>query len=302
VLLLYQNEESMKQAFIKLHLSILLAGFTGIFGKLISLNEGLLVWYRLLFASIIFFIVLKFYGKLKKVTMRDAVKIGLVGFVLSTHWVFFYGSIKASNVSIGVVVLSLMGFFSSIFEPFIMHRGFRIREMGLSLIAVLGVVLIFSFDTRYRLGIGLGVVSSMLCSLYSILNKKVGRLYSSGTMLLYQMIGGLVCLSFLMPVYLHFFTSKTMVPLGMDFIYMIIYVLFCTIALYVLQIQALKSLSAFTVNLSYNLEPVYSIIIAMILFHESKDLNFSFWVGMSMIVISVLWQMYFVAKEKSLNV
>jgi drug/metabolite transporter (DMT)-like permease len=130
----------------------------------------------------------------------------------------------------------------------------------------------------------------------------VGRLYSSGTMLLYQMIGGLVWLSFVMPVYLHFFTSKTMAPLGMDLLYMILYVLFCTIALYVLQIQALKSLSAFTVNLSYNLEPVYSIIIAMILFHESKDLNFSFWVGMSMIVISVLWQMYFVAKEKSLNV
>lgn len=288
----------MRRAFVKLHLSILLAGFTGIFGKLISLNEGLLVWYRLLFAVILFYLILKFYHKFHLIKWKDFLKIGGVGFILSVHWIFFYGSIKASNVSIGVVVLSLMGFFSSILEPLIMHRKFALRETLFSLTAVLGVVLIFSFDTRYRLGIGLGIVSSLLCSLYAILNKRVGRIYSSGTMLLYQMIGGFVCLTFLMPGYLYFFPSYSLIPGSLDTFYLVVYVLFCTIVLYILQIQALKSLSAFTVNLSYNLEPVYSIAIAMILFHESKDLNFSFWIGILLIIISVLMQMYCVISNK----
>ena len=98
----------MKEAFIKLHLSILLAGGTGIFGKLISLSEFMLVWYRMLFAAILFLLVLKVSGSLRRVTRHDVVKIGAVGILLALHWVFFYGSIKMSNVSIGVVCLSLM--------------------------------------------------------------------------------------------------------------------------------------------------------------------------------------------------
>ena len=105
----------MKEAFIKLHLSILLAGGTGIFGKLISLSEFMLVWYRMLFAAILFLLVLKVSGSLRRVTRHDVVKIGAVGILLALHWVFFYGSIKMSNVSIGVVCLSLMSFFTALF-------------------------------------------------------------------------------------------------------------------------------------------------------------------------------------------
>ena len=105
----------MKEAFIQLHLSILIAGGTGIFGKLISLNEGLLVWYRMMFASVMFFLLLSFLKKLRKVTLGDVTKIGSVGLLLALHWIFFYGSIKASNVSISVVCLSLMSIFTAIF-------------------------------------------------------------------------------------------------------------------------------------------------------------------------------------------
>ena len=113
----------MKEAFIKLHVSVLIAGATGIFGRLISLNEGLLVWYRMLFATVMFFLLLWMLGKLKRVSFRDVCKIGSVGMLLAIHWLFFYGSIKASNVSIGVVCLSLMSFFTALFEPLInRHR------------------------------------------------------------------------------------------------------------------------------------------------------------------------------------
>lgn len=171
----------MKEAFIKLHLSILIAGGTGIFGKLISLNEGLLVWYRMMFASVMFFLLLSFLKKLRKVTLGDVTKIGSVGLLLALHWIFFYGSIKASNVSIGVVCLSLMSIFTAIFEPLINRHRISLREILFSLVAVLGIVLIFHFDTRYRVGICMGVISSALASLFTIVNKKVAVNYTSST-------------------------------------------------------------------------------------------------------------------------
>ena len=202
----------MKEAFIKLHLSILIAGGTGIFGKLISLNEGLLVWYRMMFASVMFFLLLSFLKKLRKVTLGDVTKIGSVGLLLALHWIFFYGSIKASNVSIGVVCLSLMSIFTAIFEPLINRHRISLREILFSLVAVLGIVLIFHFDTRYRVGICMGVISSALASLFTIVNKKVAVNYTSSTMLIYEMLGGFLGISCILPFYLHHFPVSSILP------------------------------------------------------------------------------------------
>ncbi len=289
----------MKEAFIKLHISILLAGFTGIFGKLITLNEGMLVWYRMLFTSVIFFFILWASRKLHRVSLRDFTRIGATGFLLCLHWIFFYGSIKTSNVSIGVVCFSLVGFFTAILEPLINRRRISVRELAYSCITLCGIVLIFSFDIRYRLGIALGVVSSILAALFTITNKGVGAGHDSGTMLLYEMTGGFICLSCLMPVYLYFFPVETFFPGWLNFFYLILFVLFCTIGLYILQIQVLKSISAFTMNLTYNLEPVYSIILAMILFGEAKELGYSFYAGLGLIILSVVLQMFSVLKKPS---
>ena len=265
----------MKEAFIKLHVSVLIAGATGIFGRLISLNEGLLVWYRMLFATVMFFLLLWMLGKLKRVSFRDVCKIGSVGMLLAIHWLFFYGSIKASNVSIGVVCLSLMSFFTALFEPLINRHRISLGEIACSLIGVLGIILIFHFDTRYRLGIGMGILSSALASLFTICNKKVSVGYTSSTMLMYEMGGGFLGLSCLLPLYLSFFPVASILPS-------------LTVLLYILQIQVLKKISAFTFNLTYNLEPIYSIIAAMFLFHEAKELNASFYVGLGLILFSVL--------------
>ena len=271
----------MRKAFIKLHLSVLLAGGTGVFGKLITLNEFMLVWYRLLLAAILFYFVLKISGSLKKVGRKDILKIGLVGTLLALHWVFFYASIKFSNVSIGVVCLSLMSFFTAIFEPVINRKRISVKEIAFSLIAVVGIVLIFHFDTRYRTGVLLGMISSALASLFTIMNKKVSVNYSSGTMLLYEMCGGFVGLTVLMPIYSYCFNTDFVIPGTTDL---------CTVCLYILQIQVLKVISAFTVNLSYNLEPIYSIILAMILFDEGHYLDSSFYLGLLLILFSVVLQ------------
>src|SRR5574344_1427435 len=126
----------MREAYIKLHLSILIAGFTGVFGKLITLSEGMLVWYRMLITSVLFYLFLKLTHRLYAVATRDMIRIGAVGFLLSLHWIAFYGSIKASNVSIGVVCFSLTGFFTSLFEPLIERRRFSLKEVLFSLVAV----------------------------------------------------------------------------------------------------------------------------------------------------------------------
>lgn len=278
----------MKEAFIKLHVSVLIAGATGIFGRLISLNEGLLVWYRMLFATVMFLLLLWMLGKLKRVSFRDVCKIGSVGMLLAIHWLFFYGSIKASNVSIGVVCLSLMSFFTALFEPLINRHRISLGEIACSLIGVLGIILIFHFDTRYRLGIGMGILSSALASLFTICNKKVSVEYTSSTMLMYEMGGGFLGLSCLLPLYLSFFPVASILPSLTDLVYLLLFASVCTVLLYILQIQVLKKISAFTFNLTYNLEPIYSIIAAMFLFHEAKELNASFYVGLGLILFSVL--------------
>ena len=286
----------MRKGFIQLHLSVLLAGFTGLFGKLITLNEVDIVWYRMLFTSCI---LLVFTG-MPKVHWRKFLQLSGCGALLGLHWMLFYGSIKASNVSIGVVCFSLIGFFTAICEPIILRRRFSWAELMLSLITVGGVLCIFSFDARYRYGIMIGVVSSLVCALYVIFNKKASVGVRSRDVLMSQMSGGLVAVSCIIPVYLWFVPSSqpvVVIPEGMNVWFMLCHALFCTVGMYLLQIQALKSLSAFTVNLSYNLEPCYTIILAFLIFGEGHEVNFSFYLGISLIVLSVALQTLRAAKQ-----
>ena len=280
----------MNNAFFKLHLSVVLAGFTGVFGKLITLNEGLLVWYRLLLTSFILFAFLRLGGRLRKSSLRDVLSAGGAGLLLALHWVCFYGSIKASNVSIGVVCFSTVGFFTALLEPLFYKRRVSIRELAFSLITIAGVGLIFHFDARYRLGIAVGVLGAALAALFTICNKRVSAGRDTLNTLLYEMLGGAVGISLLLPLYLVLTEHSLVLPPAADMLLLLLLSLFCTVFLYVLQIQVLRSISAFTVNLTYNLEPVYSIIIAMLFLGEAQELNASFYGGLGLIVLSVALQ------------
>ena len=279
----------IQKAFIQLHLSVMLAGFTGLFGKLITLNEVDIVWYRMLFTSII---LLVFTG-LPQIERKKLLQLGGCGALLGLHWMLFYGSIKASNVSIGVICYSLVGFFTAIIEPIIYRKKISTIEILFSLITVLGLLCIFSFDARYRYGISIGVLSSFVAALYGVCNKKVSVGVKTRTVLFYQMSAGLVVVSMIIPFYLMLFPAHQdvlVIPEGSNLWWMLCHALFCTVAMYILQIQALRTLSAFTVNLTYNLEPCYTIAIAFIVFHEARELNFSFYIGIALILISVILQ------------
>lgn len=289
----------MKKAFLQLHLSVFLAGFTGILGKLITLNEGLLVWYRLLITSITLYILFRLQGTFKKLPWKDILPIGSTGVVVTLHWLFFYGSIKYSNVSIAVVCFSLTSLFTAIFDPLINRRRFDMAEMLLSMLTLLGILLIFHFDTQYRTGIILGIISAMFAALFTVFNKRLIKRFDTYTITFYELTAGFLVLTIAMPFYIHLFPVASLLPSSTDLLYLFILAWFCTILMYLLSMSALKKISPFTVNLCFNLEPVYSIILAFILFHENKSLNNAFYAGLSCIILSVGLQMLRVARGKA---
>ena len=287
----------MRKALIQLHLSVFLAGFTGIFGKLINLNEGMLVWYRMAITAVSLWILFYLQGALRKMTLRNILPIGGTGVVIALHWLFFYGSIKYSNVSIGVVCFSLTSLFTALFEPIITRRRPDVVELLLSTLTLGGILLIFHFDAQYRTGIILGIISAACCALFTIFNKIHLASWDLKTITLYELSVGAGVLTLFMPLYLHFFPVATLLPDNIDWVYLLILAWVCTIGLYLLSMHALNKISAFTVNLTFNLEPVYSIILAFILFHENKELNASFYIGLSLIILSVVLQMIRVSAQ-----
>jgi len=280
----------MKKSYLVLHFAVILAGFTGIFGKLISLNEGLLVWYRVFFSAIILFLVLKLFRVATNIKIKEKFDIAKIGMFITIHWVFFYASIKYANISIGVVCYCLTSFFTAIFAPLINRHRFKPSEVLLSLLTLLGIALIFHFDSSYQLGISLGVISSAFAALYTLYNERLVRSYDSRLINYYQMVGGTMGLGILLPVYLHFFPVLSLLPSLQDTGYLVLLASFCTVGLYVLFAESLKRIPAFTVNLSFNLEPVYAIILAFLFFNEGKELNLSFYVGLLFVMASVVLQ------------
>lgn len=280
----------MKNSYLKLHIAVILSGFTGIFGKLISLNEGLLVWYRTFFSAIILFFLIKLTRTLVQINIREKLNIAKIGFFIAIHWAFFYASIKYSSISIGVVCYCLTSFFTAIFEPLINKNKLVFSQFVFSVITLFGISLIFHFDSSYHTGILLGCVSSAFAALYTIYNERLVKTYDSKIINYYQMIGGTICLGILMPFYLIFFPVTSLIPNGSDFFYLILLSLFCTVGLYVLFAEALKKIPAFTTNLTFNLEPIYAIILAFVFFNEGKEMSKSFYLGLFFVMTSVILQ------------
>lgn len=282
----------MKEYFIKLHISVILAGFTGVFGRLISLHEFPLTFFRVLLACAIIWMISIIRADRRMPAGRDLPALLFVGALLGLHWLFFYASIKASNVSVGVVCYSLVGFYSALLEPLILHRRFAVRELLLSLLTLIGLILIFGFDIQFRTGILLGALSSLLASLFTIYNKRVADAtqYPAPMMLRWELSGALGIMLLASPLFITFYEGEQFLPDIIDFCWLLVLASFCTIGLQLLQIQVLKKVSAFTVNLTYNLEPVYSIILAIIFFHEAAEMTPSFVTGLSLIILSVALQ------------
>jgi drug/metabolite transporter (DMT)-like permease len=291
----------MKKAFLQLHFAVFLAGFTGILGRLITLNEGWLVWYRLLISSVSMWILFSLAGKLQQVSPIDILKLSGIGFLSALHWVSFYGSIKYANVSVALVCFSATGFFTALFEPFFSRKRINLIEVLLGLIVIAGIYIIFHFDPKYKTGIILGVICAVLLAIVMILIRQFVQKINSQTILTYQLSGGFITLSLFMPFYLKAFPTSYIFPGFSDWMWLLVLAWFCSVLAFQFSVTALQKLTAFTVNLSFNLEPVYGILLAFFVYHENKELNWSFFIGLGLIVLALCLQMWRVWKQSKLS-
>ena len=284
--------DSKTRTFLILHTAVFLAGWTGILGRMISLGGLPLVWYRMMVSIPVLAGALALLKRLHKVTWPAFWRMAGCGAVLAMHWVAFFASIQASNVSIGVACIATSCFFTSVLDPLINRKRLSWAEVLISFMAIAGVLLIFSLDVRYRLGIALGLASAALYSLFSLLNINTADFTGedSATMLLHELVGGMLVLSAIVPLYLHFYPGADIRPEGNDLLWILLLGSVFTVLPFLFQIQAMRSLSAFTVNLAYNLEPVYSIAFAALLFGEYREVGWSFWLGIALIALSVFIQ------------
>lgn len=291
----------MKKAFIQLHIAVFLAGFTAVLGRLILLNEALLVWYRLLITVIVLAGMLYAKKEFKKISRRNILRMTAVGGIIAFHWVTFYGSIKYGNISVALVCLSAAGFFSAFIEPLLYNKKIVLIEVLLGLLAVAGIYIIFDFHPQYKLGIVYGILAALGAAIFPMFNKQLIKEFSPRTLTFYELLGGFLLLSILLPFYLMATTTEYLLPTWSDLLWLMILAVICTVLCFDLQLKALKKISPFTCNLMYNLEPLYGIILAFVFFGEGKTFHKEFYIGVALILLAVILQMFRLLKQAKYN-
>lgn len=281
-----------------MHTAILLWGFTGIFGKLIQLNEGMIVWYRLLISAASLALYMLWKRQSFLVSRKTLTVIFLTGIVVALHWITFYGAIKASNVSVTLACFSSIALFTAILEPVMLKLPHHPSEILLGTGVIAGIYLIFSFQTGYAAGILLSLVSAFLGSVFTIMNRSLMQHYSAGLVTFYELTAGFLFLTVLLPFYFHFTGNHFMIPDLMDTLWLFLLSVLCTTVAFTISLEALKKINAFTMNLSVNLEPIYSIILAIIIFDEGKELNTGFYAGALLIVGTIVLHTLMVFRKK----
>ena len=281
-------KKDLLTTYLKLHLIVLIYGFTAILGKLILLPALELVWYRMMLAILTFFVYLKWRNESVVVSRKVLLRFFGVGLIIALHWVTFYGAIKLSNVSVTLGCFATTTLFTSFLEPFFYRKRINVFEVLVGLIIIAGLYLIFTFETRYALGILVSLFSAFLAGLFTVLNKKLVAKHSSVQISFYEMIGGLAGLSIFITLSGRGIVVPAIVPSLSDLFYLIILATVCTAFAHTTQVEVMKHLTAFTVTLAINLEPVYGIIMAFFIFGDTERMTSGFYLGTLIILLSVI--------------
>jgi len=273
------------QAYLQLHACVVLWGFTAILGRLISLPAVQLVHWRMALVAFVLLALRRTWVGVAVMPLRSVFIFGVIGLIVASHWVAFYASIKISNASVAVACLGLGSIFAAIIEPIVMQRSHDRLELLLGLLAVPGVVLIVGgVPLEMRLGIAVGVVAALLSAIFTTLNKRFTSKGDPFAITCIEMSAGAVVLG--VPAAL----SGLTMPTKMDAIWLLVLTLACTLLPFVMWIQSLKYVSAFSTLLVLNLEPVYAILLAALLFQEYDDLTPLFYGGTAIILLAVVLQ------------
>lgn len=290
---------SFKRSLLQLHVFVFLAGLTAPIGNLIQLNGLVLVFYRMLLTVLALFPIYLMHQKEVKVPMKEKARLMLIGILIAIHWVCFYGSIKLANVSIALVCISSVGIFTAFLEPLFLKTKLIWNDIFIGLLSLIGIFFIFQFDIHFRTGILVGLVSALFASIFTIINKRLTSEHTTQTIQTFEMFGGLSFLTIVILGINAYQQTTFILPTKQDWFWLIILALVCTVLANHLMLNALKKISAFTMNVTLNLEPVYGIIIAIILFKEQKQMGKGFYIGIVLIAISVLLQMIRVLRQQN---
>ncbi|MBE8720015.1 DMT family transporter [Sphingobacterium pedocola] len=269
-----------------LHFTVLIWGFTGVLGGLISVSALHLVWYRVLLAALALLVYFQITNKSIIASQREIFKFMGVGVIVGLHWVLFFHSIKISTVSVTLVTLSSVTLFTAVLEPIINRSKISVTDVLIGLVIIFGIYLIFKFEFQYLWGIIFGLLCAFCASIFSILNARMVKHSSPTIITFYEMIGAFFGVSVIM-LFKGEFTDE-MILSNSDWAYLILLGVVCTAVAYVLGVAVMKELSAFTVALTTNMEPVYGIILAVLIFGKKEEMSTGFYVG-ALVVLSAVF-------------
>lgn len=273
-----------------LHFTVLIWGFTGVLGELISVSALHLVWYRVLIAAISLFIYLLWCKQPLKVSRSQLLQFLGVGFIVGLHWVLFFHSIKISTVSVTLVSLSSVTLFTAVLEPLINRKRMEVSDVLIGLLIIFGIYLIFKFEFRYFWGIVFGLLAAICASFFGIFNARMVKTADAKIISFYEMVGAVIGVSILLGVSGGF--DAQMLLHQSDVIYLLVLGIVCTAVAYVLAVSVMREVSAFTVALATNLEPVYGIMLALLLFGQKEAMSTGFYAGAVLVLMAVFMYPY----------
>ena len=273
--------------YLHLHFLVLIAGFTAILGELISIDAIPLVWFRMSIAGVLMLLFIKFKKRSLKVPLKAVIRFSIAGVLIALHWITFFAAIKASNISITLAMFSTGAFFASLIEPLFYKRKIIGYEIIFGVIVIAGVVIITHTELHYLLGIALGISSALFATLFAVLNGQFVKNYKASVISFYEFVSGVLFISIFIALTEGFDTSYFQL-IASDWTYLIILASICTAYAFIASIHVMKHITPYTLVLTYNLEPIYGILLAVIIFPQTETMQPLFYLGAGLIISTVL--------------
>jgi len=272
--------------YLHLHFIVFIWGFTAVLGALISIEAIPLVWYRMLLATGFVFIWIWLRKEKLRFPPKTIAAFFLSGLIIALHWLAFFGAIKVSNVSVTLAIMSTGAFFTSLLEPLLHKRRVIWYEVLFGFIVIIGLYIIFKVESQYVWGIVLALCASFLGSLFSVINGKFAVKYKASVISFYELLSGTFCITVFLAISGSFDTTFFKLSSN-DWIYLVILASICTAYAFIASIHVMKWLSPYTVMLTINMEPVYGIILALMILGDSENMSPQFYYGASIILVTV---------------
>lgn len=279
-------------ALLQIHFCVLLWGFTAILGKMITLPALPLVWWRMLLVVAVLALLPSVWRGVRAMSLRTTLAYAGIGALVALHWLTFYGAVKLANASVAATCIALAPAFTAVVEPWLTRRPFSLRELAFGLAVLPGVALVVGgVPHGMRTGIAVGALSALLVALFGSLNKRMVDGGEPLTITAVELGAGTLLLTLLAPLMPMLFPAFAgpllIIPSLHDGALLLVLALVCTLLPFALSLVALRHLSAYGVQLVTNLEPVYAIMLAIVLLGEQRELTPLFYLGVAIILVAV---------------